>query len=598
MISLLVYLVSSDGLNGQVKVHYLDVSIIQMFIIQILTVVGNCLIYIFLFLGNDAPKPSNKTSCKCEKNVHPNPIENTFTYRHVKNLLSILSLDNNNNNDDVYKFDLVIELSKLQVATLQRYVSQHSTKKSDKERLGQMHDVDSILNTFIVSAQPTREYDLSDLAQDYTSRFKQYLPNSSQDVFWSILFCAGLTLFYLMWIGVPIWKLFVLMLVISSLWHWGHMYKKAVLKKQMVLMESHDVPHECFKEKSWKDYFFDNDKKCKDYHSALLVDPLWEVTPTMAIAETITVLLVQPLEQLGTHLGIFFSSLLANLSWLSAVPVLIFVFMLIFVVIIMMCGYKIRLPFLLASIEPQSRVEPQLQTLHLEQKVQELQIEISQMKDSKEALATSTITTHSVKQVAMDSSENVDSSLQNSNPQQQMHSEQRTVVKVSETVKQVSSQPVEQLILEDSKYSLLEQKIEQLQSTISKLEFTKKTEIISEATKVIVSDSAQENTPFKSDEVNPIRESLSDLHLSDCPPPAQEKIPSKRDEVNPIRQALSDLSDNPPPKVEPMSGLTPDDADSSRENNPEKPEESFEETKARDVIPEEQNGCDFEWVNS
>ena len=317
----------------------------------------------------------------------------------------------------------------------------------------------------------------------------------------------------------------------------------------------------------------------------------------MAIAETITVLLVQPLEQIGTHLGIFFSSLLANLSWISAVPVLIFVFMIIFVVIIMMCGYKIRLPFLLASIEPQSRVEPQSQTMHLEQKIQELQMTISQMKENKEELATSTLTTHSFKQVAMASSEIVDSSLKNTNVQQ-MHSEQRTVLKVSETVKQVSSQPVEQLISEDSKYSLLEQKIEQLHSTISKLELTKKTETISECTKI--SDSAQENIPFKSDEVSPIRQSLSDLHLSECPPPAKENTPSKSDEVSPIRQILSDLhlSDCPPSKVEPLSGLTPDDADSSRENNPEKPEESLEETKARDVIPEEQNGGDFEWVNS
>ena len=55
--------------------------------------------------------------------------------------------------------------------------------------------------------------------------------------------------------------------------------------------------------------------KCQEYFEALMVDPLLEVTPTMALAETFTAFVVQPLEHLGRHIGKFFNALLHETSY-------------------------------------------------------------------------------------------------------------------------------------------------------------------------------------------------------------------------------------------------------------------------------------------
>ena len=306
-------------------------------------------------------------------------IEETFSLRRVRQLLKVLKLDDGDvtkMTNSVSRFDAKLELSLTEIQKLRHFSNDIVTKQmSHKERLGLLHDVDAILNGFIIEVTPEKEFDFLELAEDYTEVVKRYLP-SSQDLFWAILIGGGLCLAYLLWIGLPIWKGFLILIVLSSLWHWGLLYKKALLKKQIALMRSSQIPHECFKQKSWFDSIFGGSQKCVEYHEALLVDPLWEVTPTMAVADTLTLMCVQPLEAIGLHLGKFFTSLLANQSWLSALPVLIFVFLVILLFIVMMFGYKIRLPFLLASIEPHPKVidhQATKQVIMLEQKVEELQ---------------------------------------------------------------------------------------------------------------------------------------------------------------------------------------------------------------------------------
>ena len=56
-----------------------------------------------------------------------------------------------------------------------------------------------------------------------------------------------------------------------------------------------------------------------------MIDPLLEVTPTMALAETFTAFVVQPMEHLGRHIGKFFNALLQEISWLSSPVILAFV---------------------------------------------------------------------------------------------------------------------------------------------------------------------------------------------------------------------------------------------------------------------------------
>ena len=96
--------------------------------------------------------------------------------------------------------------------------------------------------------------------------------------------------------------------------------------------------------------------KCKEYYEALMIDPLLEVTPTMALAETFTAFVVQPLEHLGRHIGKFFNALLQETSWLSSPVILSFVFIAILLCMVMVFGYRFRLPFFLGSFEPRNNL--------------------------------------------------------------------------------------------------------------------------------------------------------------------------------------------------------------------------------------------------
>jgi len=87
-----------------------------------------------------------------------------------------------------------------------------------------------------------------------------------------------------------------------------------------------------------------------------MIDPLLEVTPTMALAETFTAFVVQPMEHLGRHIGKFFNALLQETSWLSSPVILSFVFIAILLCMVMLFGYRFRLPFFLGSFEPRNNL--------------------------------------------------------------------------------------------------------------------------------------------------------------------------------------------------------------------------------------------------
>jgi len=421
----------------------------------------------------------NETSCNC--NPLRSSVEDTFTLRHVRQILKLLQLDQEPDPDiETHRFDAKIEVTAAQVKTMQRFIRDQNKKKSNKERLGLLHDVDLIINNLIVYVEQEQDKDFLDVAQDYTSKFNYYLP-SSQDLFWCILFGTGLGLIYLLWIGLPIWKWFLLLLALSSLWHWGHMYKKAVLKKHLALMSSANIPHECFKEKSWSDLFFGANQKCSEYHDALLVDPLWEVTPTMAVAETLTLFIVQPLGHIGEHLGKFFTSLLSELSFLSALPVLLFVFLLILLLAVMMFNYKIRLPFLLASIEPQSRHPPEPQVHLLEQRIQELQQTITNIEKRKDVFAVEQ--DQEVQQVTS-LTENAALICKTIITDNQPTQVTEKTVQSEETLIET------EYLAEEAKLKLLEQKIEKMQLTINQLKSDKNVDSAQKVTEVCSAASA------------------------------------------------------------------------------------------------------------
>ena len=124
--------------------------------------------------------------------------------------------------------------------------------------------------------------------------------------------------------------------------------------------------------------------KCQEYFEALMVDPLLEVTPTMALAETFTAFVVQPLEHLGRHIGKFFNALLHETSWLSSPAILTFVFIAILLCLVMIFNYRFRLPFFLGCFEPRTSHNVSLDVERKEQTsmIAELKKELVQVRQA------------------------------------------------------------------------------------------------------------------------------------------------------------------------------------------------------------------------
>ena len=134
--------------------------------------------------------------------------------------------------------------------------------------------------------------------------------------------CQVLCLFSLLalglWKGVAVWKMTIFLFVGSVAWTWVHMYKVALSKKQATLQRLGDVPQMCLIEKKgWisaiSDAFYGvigvKENKCEAYYEALMVDPLWEVTPLKAITETVSQFVLRPVEMCGGSLGVFFNEI-------------------------------------------------------------------------------------------------------------------------------------------------------------------------------------------------------------------------------------------------------------------------------------------------
>ena len=61
---------------------------------------------------------------------------------------------------------------------------------------------------------------------------------------------------------------------------------------------------------------------CEAYYEALMVDPLWEVSPLSALSETAALFVLRPLELLGAAAGVFFRDFLGPIPFIWKVPCL------------------------------------------------------------------------------------------------------------------------------------------------------------------------------------------------------------------------------------------------------------------------------------
>ncbi|XP_076082735.1 uncharacterized protein LOC143053824 isoform X1 [Mytilus galloprovincialis] len=155
--------------------------------------------------------------------------------------------------------------------------------------------------------------------------------------------------------------LFIFLIFLVSIpWEYVRLFQIEVAKRMAVMGKG--VPSECYPERmtitesvrywmvsqlSWQH------DPCEKYHTALLVDPLWEITPLMVLSSVITRSLLHPIELffggIGKSFRLFFNEIPAQWQ-----PIMLIVIVVVFLLtIVMLCGYRISLPLIL-KIEPKT----------------------------------------------------------------------------------------------------------------------------------------------------------------------------------------------------------------------------------------------------
>ena len=96
------------------------------------------------------------------------------------------------------------------------------------------------------------------LRVDYTTLLVNYLP-SQNDIIWITALSSSAFLVFMLWTGrLTLWSFVGLIFIISSVWHWTRMYKKALSDKHAILSKSENIPAECSPDSmGWSHFVFD-----------------------------------------------------------------------------------------------------------------------------------------------------------------------------------------------------------------------------------------------------------------------------------------------------------------------------------------------------
>lgn len=137
---------------------------------------------------------------------------------------------------------------------------------------------------------------------------------------------------------------------------WVRQYYTAAAKKQATLAKHGNIPYSCLLEKQgWvaaaQDFvaglFNGRVDPCEAYYTAAMVDPAFEVGLISAVIETFSVCIVLPAQTVGSALGSYYNCLLAPLPFVWKVPVMMLATLLLLFLLLLICGYEFRIPFLL-----------------------------------------------------------------------------------------------------------------------------------------------------------------------------------------------------------------------------------------------------------
>ena len=224
-------------------------------------------------------KDLEKSPVKCqacaEKTVaNASPCDTPYFKKVVRSILGNL--------EDRGDHDVVVTASKDDVATLEKFV-----KSND----GNVQDVCEVI-IGIVSNFKGKD-NLYDFGQ-WDNSSLSYITKEAILILASMILviCAAIvfeTRTTLTW-RTQLWGVFFLCFIVSIPWEWYHLYRKAFASKQAQMEKGTDIPKHCQPDHElqplesltlWlKNSFTFADDTCVKYQEMLLVDPIWEISPS------------------------------------------------------------------------------------------------------------------------------------------------------------------------------------------------------------------------------------------------------------------------------------------------------------------------------
>ncbi|XP_054837814.1 chloride channel CLIC-like protein 1 isoform X2 [Eublepharis macularius] len=150
--------------------------------------------------------------------------------------------------------------------------------------------------------------------------------------------------------------------LISFGWNWMYLYKVAFAQHQAEVAKMGNFDDVCAEKIHWSDGLFEwfrsswtfQDDPCQKYYETILVNPIWLVPPTKALAVTFTNFVTEPLKHIGQGIGEFIRALMKEIPVLLQLPVLI----IIAVAVLSFCYGAGRSVTALRQLTYQERQEP------------------------------------------------------------------------------------------------------------------------------------------------------------------------------------------------------------------------------------------------
>ena len=163
--------------------------------------------------------------------------------------------DNSRKQDRVLRYIATLRLSEKDVKVLQMLSKNHNSDIS-----GHLYDLDNVLSNLLSEARPETTEEMERAMNfDYGALLAYYLP-SQNDIIWIVIISSITSVTFLIYTGrLNLWKFFGLLFLMSSVWHWTRMYKKALTDKHITLSKSKHIPKECSPESmSWSHFVLDS----------------------------------------------------------------------------------------------------------------------------------------------------------------------------------------------------------------------------------------------------------------------------------------------------------------------------------------------------